>query len=560
MTVPGQDRTIDVVLCWHMHQPSYLVNGEFTAPWVYLHGLKDYSDMAAHLERVPGARAVVNFVPVLLDQLQVYNDRLARHVAGVPDLGDPLLDALASGLIPEDPAERLELIRSCFQVNEHRVLARYPRFAELSRIAAPLGLHHAAYLSDQFVVDSLVWLHLGWLGEAIRHGDERVRRLEAKGGQFDASDRETMLRIVTDELAGLMPRYAALAESGRVELSMSPWGHPILPLLLSFDAAREAMPDVALPSAAGEYPHGEARARWHLERGLEVFTRHFGRRPSGCWPPEGALSNATIRLLGDMGFRWTASGGSVLGNSLAAQGLDPGCGHVPFRPESGRDVRCFFRDDTLSDLMGFAYKDWAASDAVDDLVGRLEGIARVCDHPKPVVSIILDGENAWEHYHHNGWEFLQLLYSRLAEHPRMHLTTFEALLDGESGEGKPLPGIVCGSWVYGTLSTWIGDPDKNRAWDQLIAAKREYDQHAGAAADPETAELLAICEGSDWFWWLGDHHAATTVRRFERLYRSHLRALYGALSVEEPGLDEAPLSRGGEGEPGGGTMLPSRRH
>jgi len=558
--VAGPERTIDVVLCWHMHQPSYLVSGEFTAPWVYLHGLKDYSDMAAHLESIPGARAVVNFVPVLLDQLEVYNARLARHAPGAGDLGDPLLDALASGRVPEDPAARLELIRSCFQVNEHRVLPRYPRFAELARIAAPLEVDHVDYLSDQFVLDCLVWLHLGWLGESVRLGDNRARRLEAKGHHFDASDREDVIRIVTEELARLVPRYAALAADGKVELSMSPWGHPILPLLLDFEAAREAMPDVALPAAAGAYPDGAARARWHLERGLEVFVRYFGRRPSGCWPPEGALSNDTIGLLRDMGFRWTASGGGVLGNSLAAHGLEPGCSHVPFSPGAG-DVRCFFRDDTLSDLMGFAYKDWAAADAVNDLIGRLEGIAKVCDHPNPVVSIILDGENAWEHYQHNGWEFLQLLYSRLAEHPQMRLTTFEALLDAEAGAGHPLPGIVCGSWVYGTLSTWIGDPDKNRAWDQLIEAKREYDLRAGATGvESATAELLAVCEGSDWFWWLGDHHAPATVRRFERLYRSHLRALYGALSAPDPGLDEAPASQGGAGEPGGGTMLPSRRN
>lgn len=555
------DRQLDVVLCWHMHQPSYELDGSFTQPWVYLHALKDYADMAAHLEEVPDARAVVNFVPVLLEQLDHYRQRLNAHVPGHADLGDPLLDALASGRVPEDPAARAELIRSCLQVNEHRVLPRFPVFRELARLGKGVEQAAAGYLTDQFVLDTLVWFHLAWLGEHARRTDRRVGELQQKARRFDMADRAQLLAVITEQLDSLLQRYTALAESGRVELSMSPWGHPILPLLLNLDAAREAMPDLPLPAAANQYPDGVARARWHLDQGLKVFEEHFGFRPAGCWPSEGAICNATLELLDEHGFRWTASGGGVMENSLAAAGHSLRCSHLPYQCGE-QQLRTFFRDDTLSDLLGFSYKDWSPSDAVSDLLERLEGIADLCDEATPLASIILDGENAWEHYQHNGYEFLRSLYEGIVNHERLNLTTYSEYLDKAPLEAHKLPGAVSGSWVYGTLSTWIGDPEKNRAWDQLIEAKRRWDasvRRSGVSAPEEAKRLLGVCESSDWCWWLGEHHARKTVMRFEALYHDHLRALYRGLDAPVPNFavrtDAAPEPEAAETP---GAMLPSR--
>ncbi len=556
------ERQLDVVLCWHMHQPCYEIEATFAEPWVYLHALKDYGDMAAHLEAVPEARAVVNFVPVLLEQLDHYRERLKAHERGRGDIGDPLLDALASGRLPGDAAARLELIRSCFQVNEHRVLARFPAFGELARLGERVELTGSAYLTDQFVIDALVWFHLAWLGEHARRTDRRISNLQQKARHYDAADRATLLDVIREQLDTLLDRYTALAAGGRVELSMSPWGHPILPLLLNLEAAREAIPDLPLPAAANQYPGGAERARWHLEHGLEVFEQHFGFRPAGCWPSEGAICNATLELLDELGFRWVASGGGVMENSLAAAGHSLHCAHVPYQCKE-QQLRTFFRDDTLSDLVGFSYKDWSAGDAVGDLIGRLEGIAGLCDEAMPVASVILDGENAWEHYQHNGYEFLRSLYERIVEHDRLRLTTFSEYLDKHPTQAHKLPGVVCGSWVYGTLSTWVGDPAKNRAWDQLIEVKRQWDpgaRQAGARARERLDRLLGVCESSDWCWWLGEHHALKTVRRFEALYHGHLRALYQGLKAPVPDFAQPPAGEGpeGSGDAMPGTMLPSK--
>ncbi len=528
-----------VVLCWHMHQPDYRdhATGEHQLPWTYLHAVKDYVDMAAHLEAEPRARAVVNFAPVLLERLEDYAVQIQGFLRGERALRDPLLAALAQPALPTAIAPRADLVRACLRANEARLIRRFPPYARLAEMGRWLLEHPdgLGYVDDQYLADLLVWYHLAWLGETVRRSDPRARRLLEKEASFSLHDRRELLTLLGELIAGIIPRYRALAGQGRVELAMSPYAHPILPLLLDLASAREALPEAPLPHAEG-YPGGLERARWHLAAGRAVFTRCFGREPVGCWPSEGAVSDEALRLLEAFGFRWAASGQGVLRHSLARAGLEASPGHL-YRPWRLRDgtLACYFRDDGLSDLIGFTYSGWHADDAVGDLVHHLERIA--AERPGGVVPIILDGENAWEHYPENGYWFLQGLYRRLAEHPRIALATFtECLEAGPAAE--PLDGFVAGSWVYGTLSTWIGDPDKNRGWEMLIEAKRAWDAHAGAVQDPARRERLlrqlGVCEGSDWFWWFGDYNPAETVSDFERLFRMHLANLYQLMGLEPP--------------------------
>ena len=554
---------LDLILCWHMHQPEYrdLASGEYRLPWTYLHAVKDYSDMAAHLEAVPEARAVVNFAPVLLDQIEDYRAQLALHLERDAPLRDPLLAALAASAAPRGDRDRLRLIQAGLRANEHRIINRFAPFRRLAELARWALKHPGSvhYLSEQFFFDLLVWYHLGWLGETVRRGDPRVRALMEREQGYGAADRRTLLAVIHDVMAGLVPRYRRLAERGQVELSASPFAHPILPLLLDFASAREALPDAPLPEAPA-YPGGEERARWHIEAGIETFRRHFGFAPRGCWPSEGGVSTAALRLLAEAGFQWAASGGSVLAHSLEAAGREAACLHRVWEP-AGTGIACFFRDDGLSDLIGFTYADWHADDAVANLVHHLENIAAACAAAgeRPVVAIIMDGENAWEHYPENGYHFLGALYRELAAHPRIHLTTFSDHLARHS-ERHPLPRLVAGSWVYGTFSTWIGEPDKNRGWDLLVAAKSAWDEAVAGGAVPDEAALvqLAACEGSDWFWWFGDYNPAETVSDFERLFRLHLGNLYRRLGRPVPAVLRQPFTRG-HGHPAlGGVMRPGR--
>jgi alpha-amylase/alpha-mannosidase (GH57 family) len=551
---------MSVVLMWHMHQPDYrdMRTGRVHLPWTYLHATKDYVDMAAHLEAVPEARAVVNFAPILLEQLEDYITQIKAYLNGHGVIQDPLLAELAEPALPGNTQERLRLMQECLRANRERMIERFEPFQRLATMAEWYETHPDSmiYASNQFIADLMVWYHLSWMAESLQRSDERIQRLREKAHNFSLHDRRELLQIVLEQMQTIVPRYRALAESGKVELSMSPYAHPIIPLMLDMNSAREAMPAVHLPVTT-EYPGGEERARWHLSKGVATFERIFGRKPLGLWPSEGGVSQQALTLFAEQDIKWVASGGTVLHNSHDANSKS--CSHRVYR-FGDVPVDCFFRDDGLSDLIGFNYSDWHANDAVANLIGHMENIARVCpDRDDCLITIILDGENAWEYYPENGYYFLDQLYRDLGKNPLLQMTTFEEFLQVKSPVPAHEDHLTAGSWVYGTFSTWIGDPDKNRGWEILVEAKRTFDEQIASgklsAAEIEAAEKqLAICEGSDWFWWFGDYNPSATVNQFDQLYRMHLANLYQMLNVEAPSYLSEVISRGGGKPSRGGVM------
>ncbi len=561
---------LKVVLCWHMHQPEYrdLSSGDYQLPWTYLHAIKDYADMAEHLESVPKARAVVNFVPILLEQIDDYARQVSAHLDQTGTIKDPLLRLLDAPVMPSDINLRKRMIKECLRVNRATVVNRFEPYRKLAEIADWMNgqAYTMNYISDQFLVDLAVWYHLAWLGECVRRKDARVKRLIEKGQGFTVHDRHELMHVIGELLVGLLGRYRALHARGQLELSMTPYAHPIAPLLLALDSTREAMPDVQLPLLE-KYPGGEERLRRHVEHGREVFKKYFGFSPAGCWPAEGGVSTQALKVFDELGFKWVATGASVLRHTLQKGSMDFDAQmckgpHQAYRIK-GQKVNCFFRDDGLSDLIGFSYSNWHADDAVANLAHHLENIAHACkDHPGTVVSIILDGENAWEYYPENGYYFLSALYRRLSEHPMLELTTFSECVEKDSLVSE-LNGLVAGSWVYGTFSTWIGDPDKNRGWDMLGDAKRCYDKviSSGKLSEDrrqQAEQQLFVCEGSDWFWWFGDYNPADSVSDFERMFRTHLAHLYELLGVEPPDYLTHAFTHGSGAPAMGGTMRPGQ--
>ena len=551
---------MSVVLMWHMHQPEYrdLRTGAVHLPWTYLHAIKDYVDMAAHLEAIPQARAVVNFAPILLEQIEDYVEQISSYLQGHGAIRDRVLAELAEPALPGNEQARLGLMQDCLRANRERMIERFEPYQRLATMADWYVQHPQSmiYASNQFLADLLVWYHLSWIAESVQRNDSRIAQLQDKATNFTLHDRRELLLIILEQLQSIVPRYRQLAERGQVELCMSPYAHPIVPLLLDMNSAREAMPEVHLPVTT-DYPGGAARAQWHMDHGLASFERVFGRKPVGLWPSEGGVSQEALQLFADNDFRWVASGGSVLHNSHDAHSKS--CSHRVYRFGQA-PIDCFFRDDGLSDLIGFTYSDWHAEDAVGNLVGHMESIAEVCpDRDDCLITIILDGENAWEYYPENGYYFLEALYSKLAEHPLLQLTTFEQFLAEKSPQPAHEDHLVAGSWVYGTFSTWIGDPDKNRGWEILVEAKRTFDEQLAAGKlTPEeitaAERQLAICEGSDWFWWFGDYNPSATVGQFDQLYRMHLANLYQLLNVEAPPYLSEIISRGGGKPSRGGVM------
>jgi alpha-amylase/alpha-mannosidase (GH57 family) len=555
---------LPVVLLWHMHQPQYrdALSGEYVLPWTYLHAIKDYIDMAAHLESQPNARAVVNFTPVLIEQIRELAQKIQAHVKEGAHLPDAVLRLLGPDPIPSAPQERLDLLKACLRAQRKHLIERYGPFLELATIAETLAtIERIPYASDQLIHDLAVWYHLAWIGETVRRSDARVAALTAQGRGFNAQQRRDLLALIGELVADVVPRYRRLGESGRVELSVTPYGHPIIPLLLDFQSAREAVPGMELPRHAG-YPGGAERAVWHVNEGLRVFTEAFGSHPVGCWPSEGAISVGTIELLEKAGFKWIATSASVLGTSLRVAGAkdhdDPRVYNRPYALPGGK-LQCYFRDDTLSDRIGFNYSTWHGDDAAQNFAQELSQVARNYNGESGhAVLIALDGENAWEYYPFNGYYFLRALYAALADHPLLELVTLSDCVD-RGLQPLPLQKVVTGSWVHGTLATWMGDPAKNAAWDLLCEAKLAFDRvMRDNAFDEEQKSAiehqLALCESSDWFWWFGDYNPADAVSQFDRLYRRQLVNLYRLLGLPTPASLEHPISIGRGTPEAGGVM------
>lgn len=534
---------MDVVIIWHMHQPYYKdpFKKEYALPWTYLHGIKDYFDMPAIVEDTPGARAVFNLVPSLLEQLQDYADGSAIDpflIKGMADPADLSLD------------DRVFLLENFFSANRQRMIEPYRRYLELLYMAGEgkpgSARDRVRHFSGQDLLDLQVWFFLAWTGEAARRRYPVFADLLAKGEKFTASDKQLLFDTQRELLKAIIPLYRALQEEGRIELAVSPYYHPILPLLCDTRSARNAMPRVTLPNEHFRHPE-DARAQ--IRRGIDYFEQTFGFRPKGMWPSEGSVSNEALEIIAECGIEWVATDEEVL-----AKSLDGGLGDHKerlyrtwrFNGQHG-GVNLFFRDHQLSDLVGFTYSQWDAGRAANDLCNRLHAVKARLSGSKRIIPLILDGENAWEYYANNAYDFLQQMYTAIAASHDLNLTTCSEVL-ARNGVADHLHGIHPGSWINANYGIWIGHPEKNLAWDLVARARK-----AAVDANPAVAAILAgerpqagdkvaeqICcslyaaEGSDWFWWYGDDHFSPHSDRFDRLFRLHLVHIYHLLGLDTP--------------------------
>ncbi len=555
---------LDVVLCWHMHQPEYrdLQTQTYQQPWTYLHAIKDYADMAALLENNKNAKAVVNFTPILLEQINNYIEQIRNYIYQQEKISDLLLASLVAEKLPDDMQTRTLLLKACIQVNEKHTLKRFKPLRKLVRAAKEILKHpdDIHYVSDQYIKDLVTWYHIAWMGESLQQSSDTVKHLIIKHKLFNKEDRLALLHTIYQTLESLLPRYKKLYENKQVELATTPYAHPITPLLHDIEQAQDAIPDIVLPNETF-YPEGKERAKWHIEQAITVFENCFSHKPNGFWPSEGGLDQESLQVFSEHGLQWTASGEKLLRNSLDKENrIDEQPGnpaHYLYQDKSS-NMHVLFRDDGISDAIGFQYSHLSSQDAVDDLLTNLENIANSSNTGKNnIVSIIMDGENAWEYYPENGFPFLTLLYKELSDHPQLNLTTFNESIQGKLSLN--LPNIVSGSWVHGTFSTWIGENEKNYAWDLLINAKKTYDDNINndelSAEDRKKATLqLAICEGSDWFWWFGDYNPGNAVNSFDSLFRMHLKNLYLNLKQTPPAALSKPFNQS-TGKPANGGVM-----
>ena len=524
-----------VVFIWHFHQPWYpTFDGVPPAlPWVRLHALKDYYDLPALLSEEPRVHHTANLVPALLDQI----DLLARG-------GTDAFLEIARTPATEWDAATVRFARENFFSVHPRILERHPRLADLrNRVEA----REALDASD--LTDLVVLFHLAWSGPTLLR-DPLLVHLRKRGKGFTESEKNALLDHQAAFLGKVIPAWKQAFDSGVVEAATSPYHHPILPLLLDSSAGKDARPDLPVPVPRFSHPDD---ARSQLFLGLATFEKHFGFRPRGMWPPEGALSEGTLALLGESGVSWAASDEAVLLQSLPAGKRDFGEGdraRTVFRPWRLSGVPSpdiFFRDRVLSDRIGFSYATWNPADAAADFVARLLSIRNAAPEAELVVPVILDGENAWESYPDNGAPFLRALASALVAQNEFEVVTPTEALSRLTAPPGRLERVVAGSWVEGTLATWVGAVPKNRAWSLLHDAREALGGDIAAAPLVSPADVLAgdatpavakaalfAAEASDWFWWFGDDHSSAHDAVFDALFRRHLADAYRALSRPVP--------------------------
>jgi alpha-amylase/alpha-mannosidase (GH57 family) len=524
-------KPLRIAILWHMHQPDYRdpVAGQTLLPWTYLHAVKDYGEMLKTAAEFTGARMTFNMVPTLVEQLDRYS---------VGQANDHWLELARKDPAGMNAAERRILISQFFSVHHERHVFPYPKYRELLKRRGENPQPEPNAFSDQDLRDLQVLFLLAWSGHHLGQ-EEIVRRLRHKAERFSEQDKTELFELYDNEVAGVLDLYRTLESRGLIEISVTPYAHPILPLLCGNQVAREAAPGALLPERAYRHP-GDADLQ--VRHGLQLIRERFGDRTRGMWPAEGAVSEEALKILQRNGAAWVASDEGILHKSLPG-GLSQRS--QLYRPYSYQQLPILFRDRELSDRIGFVYAHWQPERAAEDLIGHLKRAARTA--PDGLLPLILDGENCWERYHDNGYPFLRALYQGLTDAPELQMVTVsEALAELRP---KPLQRIAPGSWINSDFGIWIGHPEENRAWDLLEVARQDSAQ--GAVIEqllddpdqplPEAVLHLLRAEGSDWFWWFGDDHATDQADLFDKLFRRHLEALYQTSGKSAPETLNQPI-------------------
>jgi alpha-amylase/alpha-mannosidase (GH57 family) len=545
---------IHLVLLWHMHQPQYRdpTTRRYILPWTRLHALKDYWGMVRALEAHPQFHATFNIVPSLAMQIEEY-------ASG--EFNDPWFDVAFRPASDLSVADKHEILLRAFQVNHEHLMSRWPRFVELFQWSQRLGADRAA---EQFSIhdwrDLQLLSQLAWMDEEYLAHDPVVSALARHGANFSEQDKENLRNKQQEHLKLVLPEYRAAAERGQIEISTTPFYHPILPLLCDSQIARVANPHS--PPLTPPFRFAED-AKEQLVRAREYHRKLFGRDPQGLWPSEGSVSDETLSIAAELGFQWFATDEGVLGRTRNigfwrdADGIPENAGEL-YRPWrfriGGREIHGFFRDHYLSDLVGFVYSRMGAAEAAEDFHRRLRMIGDRTPRERPAtVAVILDGENAWEYYRGNGREFLSRLYGRISRDPEIRaLTASEAI--AEAGETGALEGIFPASWINANFDIWIGHSQDIRAWELLRNAREAYAQAESGKAEarqsgspepdlPRAREALLAAEGSDWCWWYGPENSSSTDAEFDELFRKHLAEAYLALGLNAPPEVSQPIKR-----------------
>jgi alpha-amylase/alpha-mannosidase (GH57 family) len=538
---------LSVLFLWHQHQPLYKdgLKNRYELPWVRLHATKDYLDMVTLLDEFPRIKATFNLVPSLLAQLDDYAENKAQ---------DRFLEVTLKAASDLTFDDRQFILQNFFMAHWEHMIDPYPRYRELldkrGRAVTPESLSRAhTYFKEQDWRDLQTWFNLTWFDPLWKEKDPFIKGLFEKGKFFSEEDKKTLVDRQLEVCRQVVAKHKEMQDKGRIELTTTPFYHPILPLLCDTEVGRTAIPHMKLPAKRFQHPE-DARAQ--LDKAVADYTRRFGRAPAGLWPSEGSVSEEAAAHMMDVGLRWIATDEGVLAKSLEAHTFTRESLYTPYRYSvGGKTIHLFFRDHELSDAIGFVYASWDPETAAKDFVKRLLHIrSSLKDKSRPaVVSVILDGENCWEYYKQDGLPFLRALYALLSNTPELTTVKASEFLD-RNPDLPVLPRLWPGSWINSNFAIWIGHSEDNAAWDFLSRTRQFLHNTLQSTPDlkdsPQAAlawEEIYIAEGSDWCWWYGEDHSSANDQTFDYLFRKHLMNVYTLLGGKIPDDLHTPIKR-----------------
>jgi alpha-amylase/alpha-mannosidase (GH57 family) len=532
---------LNVCFVWHMHQPDYKnhLTGQYQMPWVRLHGIKDYLDMVLMLKDYPRIRQTFNLVPSLMDQIDDY--AFAQH-----PLDDHQRITLQDTL---SDADRRFILDRFFDANIDRMIGRSPYYMQLLNRKNQLGGTDKAlpHFTDAELFDLTALFHLVWTDPLWFQQSAELQALWQKGHGYTLADRQQLLTIHQEILRNILPTYKQMQNLGQIEVTVTPYYHPILPLLVDTDSSRIGDPGVTLPRNRFSHPE-DADAQ--LTMAINRYQQVFDKPPRGIWPSEQSVSPRVVQIMAEKGIHWTISSEGVLARSLGIgwnkdeYGSPRNIGPLVQTYDAG-GIQMVFRHLTLSDLIGFHYQRMHPQDAVNDLMGRLKHIQHQLTSlgdEHGTVTIALDGENCWEGYENDGQYFLHMLYKTLSDDTTLNVCTVSEALT--QVPPQPLPLLHTGSWIEDNFKIWIGDPLKNQGWDYLAMTRQalvDCQPQLDEATCRKAWQEIYIAEGSDWFWWYGEPHFSGQDELFDAQFRMHLRNVYQLINQPYPPDLDLPI-------------------
>jgi alpha-amylase/alpha-mannosidase (GH57 family) len=523
---------------WHMHQPYYKddLEGSYHMPWVYMHALKDYYELPNYHNEFTKLKGTYNLVPSLLLQLKDYEST---------DVADTFVQLLQKNTTELTIEEKQVLVPQLFMANYKNMVTPLRRYKELYDRKGDIDVFETASISysDSELTDMEVLHLISWCGVYTRQKLDIISRLIKKGRHFTQEEKTQLINELADFIKEIVPLHKDLQKRGLIEISATPFYHPILPILLDPKSAKEALPQISMASINTDF---SADASYHVKSAIEYYQQEFGTPPNGMWPAEGSISEKAANLFASEGIKWIASDEDVLASSVGKDSRNNKNRPLlykkhRFATDSG-SINIFFRDKELSDLIGFTYSGWDAEKAVDDFMEKLSDIHDYCDF-SPIVPVILDGENAWEFYENNAYDFFSLLYRRLEACNWIETLTMSEAVACDTPVHN-VKKIRAGSWIYANFTTWMGHQEKNDAWKLLADVHNRFNAKKDEFENIDQIQKeLYVAEGSDWFWWYGDDHFSLQSDTFDKLFRGHIANIYKLMGEKVPVEVTKPIKR-----------------